>query len=190
MERLRATTSVVTEIGKALCAGLDAELRATGGVLAPTVHILAEDLDPPYVGYVSCRRFYRGADAAAAIRELGVLPSVLSATRLVVGWEAQDMNAALEAPVDPDGTALVLLDAHVSGAQQALWCPLRCRPGEPAEGALVVAQWGPPALLEDPLLPGPVEALLAVWRQWLDLDLDETVWGLESIGYRVRFAER
>ena len=103
MAEVRFGNAAANVIAEALWAGLDAELRATGGVLAPTVHMFAEDLGQPYIGYVRCRRFYRGSDAAVAIGELGVLPSVLRATRVVVSWEAQDLNVALQAPVDPDG---------------------------------------------------------------------------------------
>jgi hypothetical protein len=35
------------------------------------VHMFMDDLDPPYVGYVSCCPFYRGADAVQAIARLG-----------------------------------------------------------------------------------------------------------------------
>lgn len=187
MGEVRSGDDVVAAVGDALRAGLDAELRGTGGVLAPTVHILAEALEQPLVGKVTCRRFYPGADAAAAITELGLLPSALSATRLVVAWEAQDLNVALEAPVDPEGSALVLLEAHVGGAQVASWCPLRCRHGEPGEDAVIVAEWGPPVVLEDPPLPDPVAALLVLWRRGFELDLDATVAHLEGAGYRVRW---
>ena len=187
MGKVRSGDDVVAAVGDALRAGLDAELRATGGVLAPTVHILAEDLDQPLVAAVTCRRFHRGRDAAAAITELGLLPSAMSATRLVVAWEAQDLNVALEAPVDPDGSALVLLDAHVRGAQRVSWYPLRCRHGQPGEHAVIVAEWAPPLIVEDPPLPDPVAALLAVWRRCFDLDLDATVAHLEAAGYRMRW---
>ena len=50
--------------------GTDAQLRANGGVMPPTVYILAEDLDQPYVGYLTCRPFYRGADASRATAKL------------------------------------------------------------------------------------------------------------------------
>ena len=92
--------------------------------------------------------------------------------------------------MDPDASALVLLDAEVLGPQRLLWCPLRYRHGRPGEDAVIVAEWGPPVLLEDPPLPGPVVAVLRIWRSWLDLDLDMTVIGLQRAGYRVRFVNR
>ena len=180
---------LVDGIEAAACGALDDLLRETGGVHPPTVHILAEDLEQPYVAYVTCRPFYRGADAAAAVAELGLLPSALAATRLLVTWEAEDLNVALEIPPDPDGTALVVLDASLT-EQVIHWYPLRLRPGGRGEHAVVVAEWGPPVQLPDPPLPGPVAVLLAVWRQWHDADLNETVIRLESAGHRVRWIAR
>ncbi len=96
MRQVASVGELVDRIEEAARADADAALREAGGVPPPAVHILAEDLEQPYVGYLTCRPFSRGADAAAAIAELGELPSVLAATRLVVTWEAQDLNVALE----------------------------------------------------------------------------------------------
>lgn len=52
----------------------DQVLRETGILPPPTVHILAEGLDPPYIGYLTCQPFYRGQDARTAIGLLGLLP--------------------------------------------------------------------------------------------------------------------
>ena len=93
---------------------VDDLLRRAGVVLPPTVYVFAEDLDPPFVYSVQCRRFYRGADAAAAVAELGELPSALAASRLLVAWEEQDLKVALGLPADPDTTALVALDATLT----------------------------------------------------------------------------
>jgi hypothetical protein len=180
---------LVAGIEEAARGALEDLLRETGGVHPPTVHILAEDLEQPYVGWLTCRPFYRGADAAAAIAELGELPSVLAATRLVVTWEAQDLNIALEVPPDPENSALVVLDATLT-AQVIHWYPLRLRPGTPGERAVVVAEWGVPVQLRGAPLPGPIAALLAVWRAWRDADLEETVLRLEWAGHRMRWAAR
>jgi len=190
MGHVLTADELVTAIGDALRAGMDAELRATGGVLAPTVHLLTEDLDQPYVGSVTCRPFHRGEDAATAITELGVLPSVLSVTRLVVGYEAQDLNVAVEASTDPDRCGLVVLDAALTGGHELLWCPLRVRDGEAGEDAVLVAAWGEPVRLREPPLPRPIAALLAVWREQADADLNNTVIRLESSGHRVHWSPR
>lgn len=189
MRQAVCVDEVLRGIEHAAREGMDAGLRAGGAVLPPAVHLLAEDLDQPYVGYLTCRPFYRGADAAAAIVELGELPSVLAVTRLAVTWEAYDLTVALQVPADPDTLALVVLDATLT--EHAIrWCPFRLHAGTGRYGDMVVPEWGPPALLRDPPLPGPVEQLLTVWRQWRAGDLDETITRLETAGHRMRWAAR
>ena len=178
---------LVDGIEEAARGALDDLLRETGGVHPPTVHILAEDMEQPYVGWLTCRPFYRGADAAAAIAELGELPSVLAATRLVVTWEAQGLNVALDMPPDPENSALVVLDATLTD-QAINWYPLQLRPGGRGERAVVVAEWGVPVQLRGAPLPGPIAELVAVWRAWRDADLEATVLRLERAGHRMRWA--
>jgi len=84
------------------------------------------DPQPAYLGLVTCRPFYPGNEAHRAIGKLGDLPGAVEATRLLVTWEAQDLHAALEVPVDPDGSALIVLDATVDG-QMLRFYPLRLR---------------------------------------------------------------
>lgn len=88
-----------------------------GGILPPpTVHILAADLEPPYVGCLTCRPFYRGEDAWAAVAALGVLPSALGASRLVLTWEHADLCTALELPgVEGFPAGVVVVDAGRQG---------------------------------------------------------------------------
>jgi hypothetical protein len=75
-----------------------AALRQTGFYPRPQVHMFAEDLASPYIGYIVCRPFYRGEDAVTAIAGLGLLPSVMGLTRLLVVWEDRDLRTALEMP--------------------------------------------------------------------------------------------
>jgi len=105
------TSVLVDEIESSVVDGADHLLRTAGFCPPPSAHILAEGTDQPYVGFISCRPFYRGADAAAAITDLGPLPSVLAATRLVVNWEDCDLRTALQVPGDTFPTAIVTLDA-------------------------------------------------------------------------------
>ncbi|MQA16133.1 MAG: hypothetical protein GEV09_18875 [Pseudonocardiaceae bacterium] len=162
-------------------------LREAGSVFPPTVHMLAEDRAPPHIGFVTCRPFYRGADAAAAIAELGVLPAALHATRLVVTWEAQDLNAALAAPADPDTTALAALDATPTG-HAISWHPFRLHPGRGRE--VLAPQWGRSVRLPQAPLPGPVEALLHEWRHGVRRDVTDIVRRLETAGHQVRWVAR
>jgi len=49
---------LVLRLVEAARGGVDQLLRRTGGVMfPPMVHILAEDMDPPYVGMLRCRWF-------------------------------------------------------------------------------------------------------------------------------------
>jgi len=169
--------------------GTDAQLRAGGGVMAPTVHILVEDLDQPYVGYLTCRAFYRGADASRAIAELGELPSVLAATRLVVIYEAQDLMVALEGPVEPDGPALVVLDATFERHTVRRY-PLRLRSGGWLRRGPVAVGWGPVVVQRAPAVPFALARLLMAWRELRSGDLDETVLRLERAGHRMHWTAR
>jgi len=180
---------LVRRMVETLHRGVDDLLRRAGVVLPPTVYVFAEDLDPPFVCSVQCRRFYRGADAAAAVAELGELPSALAATRLLVAWEEQDLKVAFGLPADPDTTALLVLDATLMD-RTLHRRPFRITRAGTGDGGLgVLPEWGELVRLSDPPLPGPVARLLAVWRQRRNEDLNETVIRLQTAGHRVGWAE-
>lgn len=173
----------------------DQVLRETGMLLPPTVHILAEGLDPPYVGYLTCRTFYRGQDARNAIGLLGLLPSALGASRLVVTWEHADLCTALELPGD-DGfpPGVVVVDASRNG-HTLRWHPMRMHAGPVGRNGAqtVIPEWGPSQQHQDAVLPEPVADLLAVWRQpraWPDTELLKTSTSLETTGYEMRWVKR
>ena len=194
MRQVTGVDEVVDHIEDAARHGIEAQLRADGGVMPPTVFIVVEDFDQPFVGQLSCRRFYPGADAAAAVMTMGVLPAVMAATRLVVVWEAQDLNVALEAPVDPDGSALCVLDAPLADPSVLRRHPMRLRHVHPGRSMAVVPEWGTPDRLHSPVLPGPIEQLLYVWREGWELSTGEVVNDvtirLETAGYRMAWAAR
>jgi len=180
--------AVVAEIEHAVCDALDGLLRASGAVQPPMVHMFSGHREPAYVGCVTCRRFSAGEDAYRAVGKLGHLPGTVEATRLLVSWEAQDLNVALQLPVDPDGSALVVLDASLGG-QVLRWYPLRlsrARQGHPG----LIPGWGPPQTLTDPPLPHPVVRLLAVWRLARGGDGDVQARELEAEGYRISWYGR
>lgn len=181
---------IVGYLAESIRVGADAGLRAGGAVMPPTVFVLAEDMDQPFVGKVVVRPFYPGADAAAAIAGLGLLPSVLAATRLLVTYERQDVNAALGLLVDLDDAALVAVDAHLTGHAVVTY-PLRVTRGPDwhRTGA-VLPVWGTPARRSGAVLPGPVGQLLDLWRMWQEADLNEALNELDAAGYRMAWAER
>lgn len=107
----------------------DATQREVGLVQPPVVHILAESSSPPYLGYLTCRPFVRGDDAASAVAALGVLPSALAASRLVITWEHAHLCTALETPgADSASTGVVVVDADWFG-HVLRWHPMRVRAG-------------------------------------------------------------
>jgi len=179
---------LVRRMVETLHRGVDDLLRRAGVVLPPTVYVFAEDLDPPFVCSVQCRRFYRGADAAAAVAELGELPSALAATRLLVAWEEQDLKLALGLPADPDTTALVALDATLTD-RTLHRRPFRLAGAVGGASPGLVPERGELQRLVDPALPGPVARLLAVWQQWRNEDLNDTVIRLQTAGHRVGWAD-
>jgi hypothetical protein len=182
----RMDTAWVDRIEAAARGAFEGTVSELGVVPPPTLHILAEDLDQPYVGRVVCRPFYRGADAGAAIAGLGELPSVLAATRLVITWEAQDLVVALGGVADPDATALVVLNATLAG-HVVHWYPVRM---DLDEHGVVAVDWGVPAQLHDPPLHAPIADLLSVWREWRDEDIDATARRVQAAGYRTVWAQR
>ncbi|MEV1062784.1 hypothetical protein [Streptomyces sp. NPDC050263] len=184
-------TDLVESLSKVVLRAGEELLRKTGTYPRPLVHILAEDMDQPYVGFVTCRLFYRGADAASALADLGLFPSVLMATRLVVSWEDRDLRTALELPGEPFANGLVILDAGFE--QHTLhWHPFDVEVGEigPHGTPLVIPHWGTPARIEDvPLLP-PIAELLKTWREFRNEDIQETAIRLQEAGYEFNMVKR
>ncbi|MEV5484212.1 MULTISPECIES: hypothetical protein [Streptomyces] len=166
-------------------------LRDHGLCLRPQVHILAEDMDQPYVGFVTCRLFYRGRDAADALANLGLLPSVLMATRLVVAWEDCDLRTALELPEEHFATGIVILDAGFDG-HTLHWHPFDVEvDGTSPHGIpTVIPHWRTSARYANVPLLAPIEALLETWREFRDEDLQETAIALQQAGYELNMVSR
>lgn len=182
-----ATDELVDVIEHAVITGLDDLLRARGEVAPPTVHMLIDGDDPAYLGCVICRPFYPGEDAYKAIGRLGHIPAAVEATRLLLAWEAQDLNAALRQPVDPDATALVVVDATLHGGEVLHWYPLRmrrARHGQPG----VLADWEPALTRIDPPLPEPIVRALVLWRHARGGNIDTQVADLTADGYRIAWS--
>ncbi|MBW0114039.1 hypothetical protein [Pseudonocardia abyssalis] len=159
----------------------DAALRRDSAVPPPTVHLLHKHLRQPYIGSVATRPFRRGADAAAAVTRLGLLPSVTLATRLVVVWEYADLCAALDFPGGPFPLGLVVLDADLTD-HVVHWHPFQLR-GDP-----IRPEWGPVLRHPAAQLPAPVAELLALWRELRRHDVTETRAKLEGAGFVITWA--
>lgn len=170
------------------------EIRASGNCLAPRLHLLVAGLELPYVGYLTCRPFYRGDDAITAVGMMGVMASMLGACRVVLTWEHQDMSAALRLPDAPAGQ--VVLDAHHPGGRHVLrWHPVWINPDpQHREGASgVTPAWGPTDVVPDAELPPFAGACLATWRQLADWDgpalIARLAW-FERTGYVMHWVQR
>ena len=164
----------------------DRLLRTYGVAPAPTVFLLSARRKPTYLGYVAARRYSRGADAARAVVDLGLLPSVLQGPRLVVTWENADLSRALGEAGAPFPAALAVLDATLRN-HTVRWHPFTPVYASSARGGTraVTPEWCEPACLPGVALPPAVAALLALWREQHGGDLDATRGELERRGYRV-----
>ncbi len=143
----RSIADVVDIVVDAALTGFDAEMRATGMVVPPTVYMLDERRAPSYLGSVGCRPFQRGEDAARAVTGLGLIPSVLGATRLVVAWEHGDMCTARELTGTDFPRGVVVLDAGPT-RHMLRWYPLRLTV-DPGGTTVVRSSFEPRYLLGD-----------------------------------------
>lgn len=174
----------------------DELLRRWATVCPPTVHMLFKHLPQPYLGSVATRPFRRGSDAAAAVAALGLLPSVVHATRLVVVWEYSDLRVALDLPGSREGRyplGLVVLDADLA-RHMVRWHPFHMRTDATSDPAVQVPasasiwpEWGSVVRHPGVELPGPVAELLAVWRELRGGDIAATRAELEASGFVVNW---
>lgn len=185
----------VDRLAEAAVATTGTMLRKSGFVQPPTVHLLIEGLKPPYLGFLTCREFYRGRDAAAAVAAMGLMGSMLGASRLVVTWENADLCTALELPGD-EGFApgVVVVDADRRG-HVLRWHPMRLDigPSRPNRPPSVLAEWGPTSRRPGAELPGPIADLLAIWREpreWPGTELVGMFARMEVGGYSMRWVQR
>lgn len=187
---------VVDTIVEANRVGTDAGLRAGGALMPPQVHLLVEHAEQPYLGYVSCRPFYRGNDVVKAVALMGVAGSLTGATRLLVVWEHQDLCVALErsgAESAPNGQ--VVVDAQRAGGHVLWWHPFRLHVGPIGSLGLptATAEWGEPVRHPDAELPAPIAALLASWRtpqRWTRAERADALNYMEASGYRMQWVTR
>ena len=198
MEQTGHVAGWVDQLDDTAVSVTDAMLRAGGGVPVPTVHVLVEGLDPPYVGKLACRQFYRGRDAHAAVAVMGLFGSMLGASRLVLTYEHADMARAWQDPgAEGAPTGVVVVDAarDLREGHTIRWHPARLAGGADIEagGPVVVPSWGPPARHPGGRLPDAVAELLAVWREprgWEDREFVQVLAGWNQGGYVTRWIQR
>lgn len=184
----RMTETVVEVVGaveQACLAGADAALRSGGFVPEPQVHVLIDDLDPPYVASVRTRPYRQGVDALRAIIRLGTAPAAIRASRVVLVWEHSDLCTSLHGPGEYE-TALVVLEASLTGEHTLRSHPVTLHQGPPMDSGwpTVVPEWGAPVTVPGAVLPPVISALLRTWRA-LQGDPDRTFAALHAEGFPV-----
>lgn len=192
-----STAELVNVLAGSALAGGEAMLREAGMYPSPSVHLIDERAGTRYLGYVACRPFYRGEDAARAVVALGVLAGVAGATRLVVAWENDDMCTALELPEPDGGFALgfVIVDAG-RGGHVVRWHPFCAVAGPPTSFSpdlgSVIPEWGREVRRPNGRLLAPFAELLATWRAQpaSPAEVAAYVEAMESAGYRLRWTVR
>lgn len=182
---------IAAEVPRILIEAAKAELHVTGCVPRPQVHMFAEDMPDPYIGFVTCRSFSRGRDAVTAIGDLGILPSVMKMTRLMILWESSDLAIALDRATGPFPMALMLLDASLSHHTLHRY-PFKPVPTRQIADDMPTVQleWEPQQRAENASLPAPITRLLQTWRELRDDEIQETAIALQRSGYELDWIER
>lgn len=198
MEKTAGVDGWVDRIDDMSVGMVEQSLAETGLVPPPRMHALLDGLDLPYVGYLTCRPMYRGQDALQAVRVMGLLGSMLLATRLVVTFENADLCTALQLPgADDVATGVAVVDADRAGSHVLRWHPATFRDDGPpdvrgAPGHRAV--WGRTRVYGgDVQLPVAVAELLGGWRHprtYTPDDLVESLAAMETSGYVMRWVAR
>jgi hypothetical protein len=181
-------TDIAAEIQRAIIDASKQTLYITGEVPRPQVHMFSEHVPDQYVGYAVTRAFYRGHDAVTAIGNLGVLPSVMKMTRLIILWESCDLATALDRGEGPFPWSLMVVDASLKRHTLHQY-PFEGIPtGEVADGVPTIRlQWETPRQSENARLPDPIARLLRTWREPRDDDPQKTAIELERGGYELNW---
>lgn len=182
---------IVAELPRMLIESCKAELYATGAVPRPQVHMFAEDVARQYIGIVMCRPFYQGEDTITAIGDLGVLPSVMKMTRLMVLWENRDLTTALQQRQSMSPLALMLLDAQLDQHTLHRYAFDTVPTGNVVDGVPTIRlEWTEPTQQDGPPLPQPLHKLLRTWRELRGGDIESTVTALEQSGYEFGWTKK
>lgn len=182
---------LVDELENVAVATTDAMLAEGGFAPPPTMHMFSADLGRrPYAGYVRSRPFFPGDDAHTAVETLGLLASLVNASRLVMAWEQADLRIALQRPGEPLPTGLVVVDVPRDGEHVVRWNPAELvQTGIRTDGCpIVAASWGPTQRIPGGRLPEPVSAALELWRSprtWSAVEIAEAYLDMEDDGYHM-----
>jgi len=181
---------VISAVERACLAGADASIRTGGFVPQPQVHMLIDDWDQPYVGWVSTRPYRQGVDAVKAITRLADAPAAIMATRVVLVWEDADLRVSLHGPGEY-ANGLAIVDAGLMGEHALRWHPVTLHVEGVAGNGLpdVRPEWGTPATVHNAALPPIMAAVLNTWRA-LKGDPDTIFAELIAEGFPVQIMDR
>lgn len=158
-------------------------MRVFGVCQPPTVHMVHEELNPQYLGSIRARPFRAGRDAEAAVSDLGLLPSILGVSHLVVVWDNVDLSLALVQPGRVAGLVVLVADRT---SHTLRWHPFDARPSQKKEGRVVaVPEWAPVQHYPGARLPTPVTYLLELWRRYHRGDVALLIEQLSAAGFRM-----
>ncbi|ANY06374.1 hypothetical protein [Pseudonocardia sp. HH130630-07] len=126
---------------------------------------------------------------------MGLLASMVNASRLVVVWEQADLQVALQRPGPALPSGLVVLDAPRDGEHVVRWRPMGLvQTGTRSDGLPVVAaQWERGHDVAGGRLPEPISGLLELWRHrrsWSGEEMAALYSAMEDGGYLVSWAQR
>lgn len=157
--------------GARLSGGLDARRSARDNVLVPVDDGKVHSAD------------FRLIDLATYN---GQTPLSRDLAALLVAWEDCDLRVALQLPGGSFATAMVVVDATLTG-HRLWWHPFDVEVGpSSSQGApTVIPHWGSVQMFEDPVLLEPVAALLAAWRELRREDVAWTTDWLQQAGFTV-----
>lgn len=187
-------TRVLVDTMKRIALEAAVDTFGTGYCMAPQVHMFYEPEDE-YVGYVSCRPYYRGQDAQTAIEHLGVIAAAMCATRLLVVWEESDLRTSLYGPANEHPNGVALLEVSLTDHELS-WRPFRYLNGygqAPGMNANFDISWGEPSVQSNVTLMPVVRNLMQAWRlQFIGKHgpawTEDTLNAASAAGYDIRVA--
>jgi hypothetical protein len=180
--------SFASTLRSAVIKAADDTFRQLGFCPVPQIHVLAEDMAQPYLGYIHTRPFHQGEDAAKAITELGLFPAAMGATRVLMAWENRDINVAMRTGGEKAPSAVVLAEASMDG-HVVHWHPFEVGEiGSVSEHGTraFVPYWGQATVHAGAALPDPLARALWIWREAPPFGADEMrdmVRGLQERGH-------
>ncbi|WP_431929905.1 hypothetical protein [Nonomuraea jabiensis] len=177
------------------CKDLHAIDMADGGVLAPHLFVVRDNV---LLGYVGLRPVYTGQDATRGVAQMSYLAAVAKADEIIAAWETLDLAIACQHASLRAGPSLNMI--HATATTHTLYgypYQVRYRPGRTSTG-LPEAEphWlAESATITDAPLEPAIHAMVRLCWQPLDIqrpDIDmvsAAATSLRELGYTVGLTE-